>query len=182
MKQLLQKTVIPVGVFSVVIFVSILSGCVDSSEKNQTMNVVFSTLDGSQKSLSDYYGKVIVLDLMGVNCQPCMAQMFELKKIQENYSSTKVTLISIDVWIQQGETSTLIQSYINAFKQQVNIDLNWTFGMDNNQGTIENAYAKSGVPTLYIIDQKGNIYYSNVGYEPYSTLKIKLDEVLKNNE
>ena len=107
-----------------------------------------------------------------------MYQMFELKKIEENYSRNQVIILSIDVWIQQGETPELIQNYISAFKQQANIDLNWTFGMDDRQGTIAKVYAKNGVPTLYIIDEKGNIYYSHFGYEPYSTLKIKIDELL----
>jgi thiol-disulfide isomerase/thioredoxin len=139
----------------------------------------FTTLDGHKSNLSDYQGKVVLLDCMAVNCQPCMYQMFELKKIQENYSQDDVVIISIDVWVSSGETATLLHQYIAEFKNQVNIDLNWTFGLDDTQGTIQHKYASSGVPTLYIFDKKGNIYYTHTGYEDYPTLAPKLDEALQ---
>ena len=166
-------------VIFLLIFLSILAGCTE--EKNDIGDdFSFITLDDETKHLSDFYGKVIVLDCMGVNCQPCMYQMFELKKISENYSKNDVAILSIDVWVSNGETASMLQEMINEFKSQVNITLDWTFGLDDLQGTIENTYASEGVPTLYIYDKKGNIYYSHVGYEDYSVLISKIDEVLNN--
>jgi thiol-disulfide isomerase/thioredoxin len=172
----------PIVLFFVFLFfmLSIFVGCTE--EKTDIRNdFSFTTLSGETKHLNDFYGKVIVLDCMAVNCQPCMLQMFELKKISENYSTIDVTILSIDVWVSTGETSTMLQGMIDAFKNQVNITLDWTFGLDDLQGTIQNTYASAGVPTLYIFDKKGNIYYSHVGYETYTNLAIKLDEVLIKN-
>jgi thiol-disulfide isomerase/thioredoxin len=159
------------------LFVTCFSGCIQESGFAAD-DFTFMTLDGQTSNLSDYQGKIIVLDCMAVNCQPCMRQMFELKEIQENYSNEDVVIISIDVWISSGETATLLQQYIGEFKSQVDVDLDWMFGLDDAQGTIQNKYASSGVPTLYIFDKKGNIYYTHVGYENYSNLAVKLDEVL----
>jgi ABC-type glycerol-3-phosphate transport system substrate-binding protein len=110
-----------------------------------------------------------------------MYQMFDLKKISENYSSNDVSLLSIDVWVSNGETASMLQDMIDAFKKQANLTVDWTFGLDDAQGTIENTYASEGVPTLYIYDKKGNIYYSHVGYESYTDLEIKIDEALIKN-
>jgi thiol-disulfide isomerase/thioredoxin len=153
------------------IFLLFFPGCTE--EKNNTGDdFSFLTLDGETKHLSDFYGKVIVLDCMAVNCQPCMYQMFELKKISENYSNNDISLLSI---------ASMLQDMIDAFKNQANLTVDWTFGLDDAQGTIENTYASEGVPTLYIYDKKGNIYYSHVGYESYTDLKIKIDEALIKN-
>jgi thiol-disulfide isomerase/thioredoxin len=158
-------------------FLLILQGC--TQKKNMIGNdFTFTTLDGKIQHLSNFYGTVVVLDCMAVNCQPCMQQMFELKKISENYSRNDVTLLSIDVWVLNGESASMVQNTINAFKNQLNMTLDWTFGLDDVQGTIQNTYAPEGVPTLYILDKKGNIYYSHVGYEDYSVLASKLDAVL----
>jgi thiol-disulfide isomerase/thioredoxin len=168
--------------FVVLLFIFLLffAGCTE--EKNDTGDdFSFRTLDGETKHLSDFYGKVVVLDCMAVNCQPCMYQMFELKKISENYSNNDVSLLSIDVWVSNGETASMLQDMIDAFKNQANLTVDWTFGLDDAQGTIENTYASEGVPTLYIYDKKGNIYYSHVGYESYTDLKIKIDEALIKN-
>jgi len=158
-------------------FLTVFAGCTE--EKSTTgEDFAFTTLDGETKHLSDFYGKVIVLDCMAVNCQPCMFQMFELKKISENYSKNDVIILSIDVWVSSGETASMLQDTIDEFKNQVNVTLDWTFGLDDLHGTIQNTYASAGVPTLYIFDKKGNIYYSHVGYEDYVILASKLDMVL----
>jgi thiol-disulfide isomerase/thioredoxin len=159
------------------VFLIIFAGCTE--KKNNTgEGFSFTTLDGETKHLSDFYGKVIVLDCMAVNCQPCMREMSELKKISENYSKNNVTILSIDVWVSSGETTSMLQDTIDAFKNQMNMTLDWTLGLDDVHGTIQNTYASAGVPTLYIFDKKGNIYYSHVGYEGYSVLASKLDQVL----
>lgn len=162
------------------IFFVIFAGCTE--EENETGDdFSFVTLDGETKHLHDYHGKVVVLDCMAVNCQPCVYQMFELKKIKENYSSNDVVILSIDVWVSNGETASMLQEMITAFETQANLTLNWTFGLDDLEGTIENSYASEGVPALYIYDKKGNIYYSHMGYETYANLSIKIDEALVKN-
>jgi len=162
---------------SLFFFLIIFAGCTE--EKSTTgEDFAFTTLDDETKHLSDFYGRVIVLDCMAVNCQPCMFQMFELKKISENYSKNDVIILSIDVWVSSGETASMLQDTIDEFKNQVNVTLDWTFGLDDLQGTIQNTYASAGVPTLYIFDKEGKIYYSHVGYEDYLILASKLDLVL----
>ena len=159
---------------------SIFAGCTE--EKNIIReDFSFTTLNGETKHLSDFYGKVIVLDCMAVNCQPCMSQMFVLKKVSENYSKNDVVILSIDVWVSAGETASMLQGVIDAFKNQVNLTLDWTFGLDDSQGNIQQTYASTGVPTLYIFDKKGNIYYSHVGYESYIELAKKIDETILKN-
>jgi thiol-disulfide isomerase/thioredoxin len=172
-----MKKLLFLFVVFLLVFLLIFAGCTE--EKNNTGDdFSFLTLDGETKYLSDFYGKVVVLDCMAVNCQPCMYQMFELKKISENYSTNDVAILSIDVWVSNGETASMLQDLIDEFKNQGNLTLDWIFGLDDMQGTIENTYASEGVPTLYIYDKKGNIYYSHVGYESYIDLVKKIDEAL----
>jgi thiol-disulfide isomerase/thioredoxin len=169
---------IPVFLVSLfLIFITWFSGCTQQ-KITYAEDFTFMTLDGQTAHLSAFYGKVLLLDLMGVNCQPCTFQMMQLKKVSENYSHDEVAILSIDVWVASGENVELLRQYITAFHDQVGIDLNWTFGLDDVNGSIQNIYASQGVPTLYIFDKKGNIYYSHVGYEEYVSLATKLNEVL----
>ncbi|MCX6662973.1 MAG: TlpA disulfide reductase family protein, partial [Euryarchaeota archaeon] len=119
------------------VFLTVFAGCTEE-KSNTGEDFSFTSLDGETKHLSDFYGKVIVLDCMAVNCQPCMFEMFELKKISENYSKNDVIILSIDVWVSSGETASMLQDTIDAFKNQVNMTLDWTFGLDDLQGTIQN--------------------------------------------
>lgn len=162
------------------LFLSVFAGCTEE-QKYTGEDFTFTTLSGETKQFSEYFGTVIVLDCMAVNCQPCMREMYELKKISENYSRNDIVILSIDVWVSSGETASMLQGVLDAFRDQVNLTLDWTFGLDDSNGTIQNIYASKGVPTLYIFDKKGNIYYSHVGYESYTDLKIKIDEALSRN-
>ena len=172
-----MRSVIRVIVILSLLLFLLLSGCEDSTTDG--VDFVFTDLDGNIRHLREFHGKVIVLDLMGVDCTYCFPQMFELVKIAENYSSDEVVIISIDVWVALGETATYLQSYIDFFKTEYDIDLDWTFGLDDTDGTLLNEYARQGVPALYIFDQRGNIYYPHVGLVDYSTLAGKIDELLK---
>jgi thiol-disulfide isomerase/thioredoxin len=175
-----------------IILPSFFTGCLNnSSEENEgdnkdlenvyVENFTFTLLDGNKKSTSEYQGNVVVLDLFGVNCQPCQFQMMVMDQISKNYSSKGVKIISIDVWIVFGETPGLVKDFIDEFKAQLDIVLDWTFGVDNASGTIFYKYvpADKGIPMLYILDKNGNIYYSHAGYMDYSSLSTKIDGLLE---
>jgi len=170
-------------IFLILILITLFTGCTENNsndgpvEWGNAPDFSLKTLKGENIKLSNYIGKVIIIDLMGVNCQYCMYMMPVLKEISENY--TDVIIISVDVY--QYETEEYLQSYIDAFKEQLNMDLDWTFGMDSN-GDISSYYLAEGdgVPKLVMIDQNGNIYYTINGYSPNAKTEIanKLDEII----
>lgn len=162
--------------FILVLLILLLTGCTDSSDTG--IDFIFTDLDGNERHFNEFHGKVIVLDLMGVECTYCFPQMLELKKIAENYSSEEVTIMSIDVWVIRGETAEYLQSYIDYFRTELDVELDWVFGLDDEEGSLLYEYANQGVPTLYIFDKNGNIYYPHVGLVDYSTLVSKIDELL----
>jgi len=169
------------------LIISSFSGCIDISSKDTSgdnneyaEDIEFTLLDGSKKKMSEFKGNIVLLDLFGVNCQPCHYQMAALEEISNVYKFKGVELVSINVWISMGETSELVEELLIYFKEQLNIDLDWTFGVDDKKGTIFNKYIPegSGVPTIYILDKNGNIYYSNAGYTEYSVLSGILEELI----
>jgi len=146
-----SKIVIIPALIFLLISLFVLIGCEEQVEITGE-KFTFTEIDGTNRQLSEFYGKILVLDFMAVDCYPyCYNQMFELKKIAENYSREDVEIISIDVWVTQGETAEYLQSYIDYFKVNLNIDLDWTFGLDDSQGTLQKKYASQGVPTLLIL-------------------------------
>ncbi len=118
-------------------------------------------------------------------CTPCQIQMLELKKTYDNYDRDELEILSID--IDQRETVYLVNNFLDAYKEQLNIELNWIFGMDDS--SIWEKYILNGsIPTLYIFSQNGTIYYSHEGAIYFEmqegwpddtvTLKSKIDELL----
>jgi len=168
------------GVSLVALFIlllSILSGCLQSLKTNSDSNggedFTFTALDNTEKHLSDYRGKVVILDMWATWCGPCRLQMIELNKIYENYSRNDLEIISIDV--DSSENVQLVQSYRDWFVQYYGIELDWIFGKDD--GSISEKYMRGGqIPTLAIFDQNGRLYLSEVGICVYLEIPPGLPE------
>jgi len=153
----------------VIFFTSTFLGCLNHKSNNYKTGNDFSfiTIDGEKKHLHDYRGKVVILDLMGVSCKPCQYEMFELEKIFKNYSSEQIAIISIDVWATvNGETAQDVK-YLKEAYEAYGIYLNWTFGIDD--GFLWNNYVINGaVPSIYIFDQYGRVYFKHAGVTVFS--------------
>ncbi len=178
------KLVLIVAVIVIIVSISgIYATTVDfGSDSHQSLwgnapNFSLKTIDGDTYKLSDQLGKVIILDFMGVDCSACQVQMIDLKEVSENYPD--VEIVSIDVMTAMGENADSVKALINAFKQQGGIDLDWVFLLDTPQNIVGSKYVTTGaIPTIYIIDQKGNIYHSHASYTKYNILASELDELL----
>lgn len=181
-----EKTIISIfiiGIISLIVlgFIYISNDNVKNNQSNDieyAEQFTFKLLDGSEKNMRDYQGKVVLLDFMGANCQPCQMQLIELHKIYENYSQYDFEIVSIDVWVISGETAQTMNSLLDAYNEQLNMNLEWTFGLDDKAGTLYFKYADSGVPRMYILDENGNIKHDLQGYKDYSFLSEKLNEML----
>jgi len=167
------QKILPIIVFFFLIATTI--GCIQTTQPPAGDDFTFTTVTGETKRLSDYHGGPVLLDFMGVACEPCQRQMIVLYQISRTYPN--LTIISIDVWTTQGETAQNIQQLKDAFQQQ-NMTLGWTFALDDAQGSLGRRYASDGVPHLYLYTKQGNLYYSHLGYEEYSALAAKVDAVV----
>ena len=169
-------------IFIFILFTIFATGCINNSENknNYAEDFEFTLIDETTKSMSSFKGSVVLLDLFGVNCQPCQYQMLVLDEISTNYDGKNLEIVSIDVWITYGETLELVNDFIDYFLQELSIDIDWTVGVDDSEGTLFNRYVPEdkGIPMMYILDENGNIYYSHSGYLEYSQLSEKLDELL----
>ena len=154
----------------IILLFSFLSGCLDSSNINGVNGgeeFIFTALDDSQIRLSNYRGKVVILDMWATWCGPCHAVMPELKKIYENYTRDDLEILSVD--IDSRESVENIQDFMVWFEDQYDIELNWIFGRDD--GSISEKYMnESAIPTLAVFDQKGRLYYRKAGVHAYKEI------------
>ena len=134
---------------------------------DQAPDFTLIDIDGNEFSLSDYRGKVVILDFMAVWCIPCVSEMSHLKEINISYGGGEVIIMSIDVDPYESDDA------IRGFKEDYGGD--WIFASGPSPGI---DYGIEYIPTLYIIDQQGIITYKNVGVTSSSTLSSEIDKLL----
>ncbi len=120
--------------------------------------------------LSDYRGKVVLLDFMYTRCPVCMETMPDLAQIHQLYSSQPFVLLSVTASIADNITS------MQQFK--ATYSANWTFAIPFNIFQVAEDYGVDAYPTQVIVDTEGRITYKSVGHDPFALLTSKIDETL----
>jgi thiol-disulfide isomerase/thioredoxin len=151
----------------IILSLTFLSGCLDSTESDGGDEFVFTNLDSAHVRLSGYRNKVVILDLWATWCGPCHAVMPELEKIYNDYTRNELEIMSVN--IDNTENVEIIEDFIDEFETQYNIELNWIFGRDD--GSISEKYMKEGaIPTLAVFDQRGKLHYRKAGVHVYNEI------------
>lgn len=131
-----------------------------------------STVDGEVIRLSDYLGKIVIVDFWATWCAPCRMAIPELVELQNEYRDDLVIIgISLDQPYTQQNLKPFIESY----------GINYPIVL----GTLEvvEAYGSiRGIPTSFIINQKGEIVNKFTGYVPKSHYTTDIDRLLNSSE
>jgi thiol-disulfide isomerase/thioredoxin len=103
---------------------------------------------GTSERLSDYAGKIVVLDFWATWCAPCQAVVAELQKYPEKYPELKGKVVIIAASVDDDEVTVTRHLKAKGWDRTHNV---WV-------GTEAiKAYHVSGVPTFYVIDGQGRI-------------------------
>lgn len=125
----------------------------DLKAKNQIMekasNFTIPSLSEETLSLSDFKGKIIIVNFWTTWCNYCQEEMSELNKFTTENKMKNISLIGINV--TSAESSKKV---VSEFAKQFN--LKFPIGLDES-GQVSKDYRLMGIPTTLIIDEKGII-------------------------
>lgn len=127
--------------------------------------------DNAQISLSDYKGKIVILDFWYMSCYPCTVAVPHLNEIQEKYKD-KVVVLGVNPVDTDEKAVNKIPDFIKRTGLIYSI-------ATINQQTVKD-YNIYGFPTLYIIDKNGVIQYAEPGFNEnlQQTLKEEINKLL----
>ena len=118
--------------------------------------------------MSDYKGRVVVIDFMATWCGPCRVEMPHYGTIWEKYGET-IVILSID--IDPNETEQTLRSFSQEYPYAT-----WIWAIDTfNLGQ---PYQVTAIPTTVIIDQDGYIRFTHIGVTPAATFIQEIDQLL----
>lgn len=127
---------------------------------------VLSDLNGQQNKLSDFKGKMIVLDFWGTWCGPCMAEIPKLKSLQDSLKG-KVTFISIAC----HDTKEAVE------KNTKEHGIDWFQLLNTEENDVSVLYGIQAYPTKIIIDENMQIVERFIGVkEDFYKVMAKLTE------
>ena len=163
--------------FSTIVFAGYLNG--NEPENNSANHSSYvsdkapdfslKSVDGKIVKLSDFKGKVIILDFWATWCPPCRKGIPDLISIQNEYKNDVVVIgVSLD-----GDKTI---KDVPGFAKEYGINYPIVYGDEK----IVTAYGGiQAIPTAFVIDKKGNIADQHVGLVDKSVYVNKIKELLK---
>ena len=107
-----------------------------------------TSVDGEKVSLEQFKGKVVLIGMFHI-CVPCMNQALEFQKVIKSVASDKLVVLGINT---SGDSKTAVNKYLAGFPSQID----FPYLLDPEM-TVQKAYIQRDMPTVLIIDAKGNI-------------------------
>lgn len=125
-------------------------------------------LDQNQKkvSLSDYKGKIIVLDFWASWCAPCLVGFDGLNKIKSNLRKNREVVFLLVNTQERGDYETNLKKAETIMKRR-RLDFILLFDIVNQANSI---FDFSSLPTTVIIDKSGLVRYQYSGSDKSNEL------------
>jgi len=135
----------------------------DRSHEIKAPDFKLATLNGQEFNLSDFKGKVILLNFWGTWCPPCRKEIPDLIKLQSKHNQDGLEIVGIT--LNSGSASA-----IQKFADKKNINYTILTDIDDDETylvTLKYGRAVgqqiSAVPTTLIIDREGYIVKGYIG-------------------
>lgn len=122
------------------------------TERIPAPDFTLQDMDGATHRLSDYRGRVVVVNFWATWCPPCRREMPSMQRAWERLTPEGIALLAIDV----GEDEETIFSFSGEFT------LEFPLLLDSDGSAVEQ-WPVRGLPTTFIIDPEGRIAYQAVG-------------------
>jgi peroxiredoxin len=113
----------------------------------------FPGLDGKMVRLSDYKGKVVLLNIWATWCPPCVDEMPSMEKLYRKFKEQDFEILAVSI-DESGPKAVAPFMKNNRLTFPALID---------SDGTIKSVYKITAIPESFIIDKQGVVVRKIVG-------------------
>lgn len=117
-------------------------------------NFTFKDLEGKTHSLSNYRGKVVLVNFWATWCPPCRREMPSMERLYQKLKGEPFMVLAVDQW--EG------YDLVFAFTGQLDPQPTFPILFDPKSSAAKQWNVK-GLPTSFIVDKRGRVVYRAVG-------------------
>lgn len=139
----------------------------DARQYSVAPDFVLPQLDGTPLRLSDYRGKVVLLDFWATWCDPCREETPHFVKLQREYADRGLQIIGVSM----DDTSEPVRDFYQQF--HVNYPV-----VRGSAKTGEAYGGVLGLPIAFLLDREGRIVAKHVGPTEADTFEREIAALL----
>ncbi|MGL4613730.1 MAG: TlpA family protein disulfide reductase [Shewanella sp.] len=141
-----------------------LTGFVEMQYARDIPEVPFMDEAGQSQTLTQHQGKLTLVNLWATWCAPCLREIPELQKLQQQYQGKNLSIVPISIDEETQEVRPFLNKH--GFK-------NYSTWLDPHKN-VERILPTTVVPASYFFDAKGNLVGFIRGYLDWGDKDVAL--------
>lgn len=135
-------------------------------------NFTLKNMDGESLSLSDYRGKVVMLNFWASWCPPCRHEIPSMESVYQDLLKQGFVVLGIN----EFEDPDQVFSYMGRLSVFPSFPI-----LFDREGKVSSLYGVKGMPTTFLIDKQGRVVYRAVGGRDFNHPAVRklIHELLK---
>lgn len=136
----------------------------------------FTLLNDQRVKLSDYLGKVVVLDFWATFCAPCRDEVPHLDALQKRFGQQGLVVFGLNVG--GTEDRPRIPEFTKSLKME------YTLGFPDPEMINLFIGSDESIPQTLVFDRKGRLVKHFVGYDPTVSAELErtIEQAVMSNE
>ncbi|HSG45825.1 MAG TPA: TlpA disulfide reductase family protein [Anaerolineales bacterium] len=134
--------------------------------------LTLTDLNGETRSLVDYRGQVILVNLWATWCPPCKEEMPTLQAFHDKYNDDGFAVIAIN----DGDPSPDVLQFVQDYK------LTFPVWLDPTYIATEDAFKTLNLPSSFVIDRNGIVRLQWVGEVDRKILEEVVTPIIKERQ
>ncbi|RMG28825.1 MAG: TlpA family protein disulfide reductase [Methanobacteriota archaeon] len=156
----------------IVVIVTVMMVAMNSSQKaeNSAKKPEFTllSLEGKEVSLSDYRGKVVLVNFWATWCPPCVREIPDLVKLRKAYKDKNFEILGIVLSSKEAQVHKMVKNFA--------IDYPILWGTQEAVNEFGNIPA---IPRTFIINAEGEVVEDIEGMGNYEMFETLIKKYLK---
>jgi peroxiredoxin len=124
---------------------------------------------GISRSLADYRGQVVLVNLWATWCPPCKEEMPTLQAYYDKYKEAGFVIVAINDGDPEADVLQFVEDY----------ELTFPVWLDPTYIATEQAFNTLNLPTSFVIDRSGTIQLTWVGGISAETLETHVTPLIR---
>ena len=127
----------------------------------QAIEGTFTTLEGKPVKISDWKGKVVIIDYWATWCGPCRQSFPSLQKLYIRYKDNpNVVFAIVNVWERSDDRVKTVRDFMSK-----NASLTFPMYLDKDDSVV-GKFGVTGIPTKFYLGKDGRVQFKEVGLHP----------------
>jgi len=119
---------------------------------DKAIDFTLEDLSGKKVKLSDFRGKVVLINFWASWCPPCREEMPALQAVYQDKQSENLVVLAVDIQEDSDTVSRFVQK----------LGLTFPIAMDT-EGEVTEAYGIDSIPSSFFVDKSGTIRAISIG-------------------